>query len=583
CEADPDCDDRDACSGVETCDVETHRCATGAPLADDTPCTTAGGAPGRCRSGLCARTGCGDGTLQPGEECDDGNTVPGDGCETTCAFSCHDAAECRETPDDPCTIDTCEVGGTGQWCRRAPGSGPCDDSDDCTAGDRCDGAGACRGTPIDADADGYGPGAACGGDCDEGAPAVHPGATELCNAIDDDCSGAPDDGPGMLCARGSSRACIVEGPAGSCAGLETCRSDDCRWSGTCELPAAESCNASDDDCDGSTDEEFECVQGSSTPCTTSCGVPAARLCSAACVLGPCAATEVACNGCDDDADGLTDEGNWCPVGGLPTTENLFAVRGSGATDVWVVGNAGAILHWDGTAWSSVPGGGSRVLRSVFAASPTAAWAVGDAAAILAWDGTAWAAESAPAGTGNLRGVWGPSAAEVWAVGDGGRILRRTAGGWAVVASGTTQDLGGVWGAAASDVFACASHKTYTRWNGAAWSAGTLGDGNFDAYAVAGSSAGDIWTVGSGGACRHWAGSGWSSVASGATVALRGVFAPSRSEAWAVGDGGTIRRWNGSAWNASTSGTTRTLYGVWGPSAAEIWVVGASGTILRGRW
>ncbi|MBN1774630.1 MAG: DUF4215 domain-containing protein [Deltaproteobacteria bacterium] len=583
CEADLDCDDLDACSGVESCDTARHRCTAGTPLADDTPCTTAGGTTGRCRGGVCTRTSCGDGTVQIGEECDDGNTVADDGCEATCLYSCHGAADCREAPDDPCTVDTCEPGGTGQLCRRTFGADPCDDHDACTAGDRCDGTGACRGTAIDADDDGYGPGVACGGDCDDGAGAIHPGATEVCNAVDDDCSGVTDDGPGMTCAQGSSRACVVEGPGGSCAGVEACLGDVCRWSGLCELAAVESCNGSDDDCDGTTDEGFECVQGSSVPCTTSCGVPAARLCDAVCVLGPCAAAEVACNGCDDDADGLTDEGTWCPVAGLPTTQDLFAVRGSGAGDVWVVGNAGTILHWDGTAWSSVSGGGSRVLRSVFAASPAAAWAVGDAGAILAWNGTTWSAESAPAGTGNLRGVWGFSAAEVWAVGDGGRILRRTAGGWASVGGGTTLDLGGVWGAAANDVFACAGHKTYTRWNGTAWSSGTLGDGNFDAYAIAGSSADSIWTVGSVGASRHWAGSGWSTVVTGVTTPLRGAHAPSRSEAWAVGDGGTIRRWDGTAWSASTSGTTRTLYGVWGPSASEVWVVGASGTILRGSW
>ena len=237
---------------------------------------------------------------------------------------------------------------------------------------------------------------------------------------------------------------MATGPGGgSCAGTEACEAANCTWTGVCELSAVESCNGTDDDCDGLTDEGFGCVLGTSTPCTTSCGVSAARSCDAGCVLGPCSVAEVACNGCDDDEDGLTDEGAWCPVAGLPTTQDLFAVWGSSAGDVWVVGNAGTILRWNGSAWASVSGGGTRVLRGVFAASPTAAWAVGDAAAILAWDGSAWSPESAGV-TGVLRDVWGVSAGEVWAVGDGGRILRRTSGAVHRVER-HDPDLPGAWG------------------------------------------------------------------------------------------------------------------------------------------
>src|SRR5581483_9592684 len=46
---------------------------------------------------------------------------------------------------------------------------------------------------MDADGDTYAS-ALCGGDdCDDGDPAVHPGAPELCNGVDDDCDGVVDD------------------------------------------------------------------------------------------------------------------------------------------------------------------------------------------------------------------------------------------------------------------------------------------------------------------------------------------------------------------------------------------------------
>jgi hypothetical protein len=48
----------------------------------------------------------------------------------------------------------------------------------------------------DADHDGYGP---CFQDCDEGDPAINPAAAELCDGIDNDCSGYVDDVPECEC------------------------------------------------------------------------------------------------------------------------------------------------------------------------------------------------------------------------------------------------------------------------------------------------------------------------------------------------------------------------------------------------
>ncbi|MFO0685537.1 MAG: putative metal-binding motif-containing protein [Sandaracinus sp.] len=118
---------------------------------------------------------------------------------------------------------------------------------------------------VDADGDLFGdgtmpvmacaPGAAlavAGTDCDDGTPAIHPGAAEVCDTIDNDCDGVVD--PGCSCTTGATRPCEALGRCAS--GTQTCLGGSY---GACSIqPVAETCNGLDDDCNGVTDEGLVC-------------------------------------------------------------------------------------------------------------------------------------------------------------------------------------------------------------------------------------------------------------------------------------------------------------------------------------
>jgi hypothetical protein len=107
-----------------------------------------------------------------------------------------------------------------------------------------------------------------------------------------------------------------------------------------------------------------------------------------------------------------------------TDERLMGVWGTSPTDVFAVGYwNGAILHYDGSAWSSMTGATTDGLHAVWGTTPTDVYALGHDGVILHYDGTAWNAMTS--GTDeDLFGVWGTSS-HVYAVGSHGLVLRGT--------------------------------------------------------------------------------------------------------------------------------------------------------------
>ncbi len=146
----------------------------------------------------------------------------------------------------------------------------------------------------DMDGDGFGTHASCPQrDCNDGNPAIHPGGTEACNGLDDDCNGQVDDG--FVTAACGVGACRREVPL--CVGgrFQAC---------TPAMPTPEVCDGVDNNCDGMIDNGAP---------GAACGVGQCRrlvVCAGGrlpmCVPGT--PSPEACNGMDDDCDGEVDEG-----------------------------------------------------------------------------------------------------------------------------------------------------------------------------------------------------------------------------------------------------------------------------------
>jgi hypothetical protein len=114
---------------------------------------------------------------------------------------------------------------------------------------------------------------------------------------------------------------------------------------------------------------------------------------------------------------------------------------------------GLILHFDGSAWSETVDSESGVhLKAVWGTAPDNVYMVGDPGAIVRWDGTRWA-HGPQLVTTALHEVWGTSPDNVYAVAARGDILHFDGATWSQMASPTKRDLFGLWGLPSGEAWA----------------------------------------------------------------------------------------------------------------------------------
>jgi hypothetical protein len=140
---------------------------------------------------------------------------------------------------------------------------------------------------------------------------------------------------------------------------------------------------------------------------------------------------------DDDAFFVGDEGlvlryqqsRWYQLQ-VPTGATLWWVWGTGSSNVYVGGEQGTLLHFDGAQWRSIATGldDGQTIWGIWGATPRDIWLVGGNAQtagpgfVLRGDGTHFERQDLGHTLPNLFKVWGPNPANVYLVGDHGTVI-----------------------------------------------------------------------------------------------------------------------------------------------------------------
>jgi hypothetical protein len=314
---------------------------------------------------------------------------------------------------------------------------------------------------------------------------------------------------------------------------------------------------------------------------------------------------------------------WSWVAELAST-SILAIAGSGSSDVWLGGTAGALFHWDGKALSPANSNSTLDIQQIAVLGSGQAFALAflpvhnGSFDLLRLAGSAWsvvAQSAAPTelyylphalyaptadeawlalykqvfhyqhnllgsvAVQNPMGVWGTAPDNVWfgeCKWDGEKIVQPLASA-----------LGPIWGTGPSDMWIDAVH-----WDGQTVTDYTANGLDYGPTALFGLSTTDVWAIVHAGRIVHFGASRtWNEVIAGADASSEapgglasGIWQVGANALWITGlynqiylyDGGTLVPIPNTGVPPSDG-----LLGVWGSATNDLWAVGKNGAILHG--
>jgi hypothetical protein len=142
----------------------------------------------------------------------------------------------------------------------------------------------------------------------------------------------------------------------------------------------------------------------------------------------------------------------------------FGLWSRSATDTFIAGSGGRLLHWNGENFEVHECPGADVWRAVWG-DDKAVWTAGDGGAVARWQGPS--CELLPTrdllgGAPGLSDIWGNGPNNLWIVGQAGSILRWRGSALEREQPGLTEDLYAVWGNASGTVWVVGDNQTLLR-------------------------------------------------------------------------------------------------------------------------
>ena len=239
--------------------------------------------------------------------------------------------------------------------------------------------------------------------------------------------------------------------------------------------------------------------------------------------------------------------------GLPASDTFRAIRGRSATDIYVA-TYGAIYHFTGSSWAAMDMSSLEMYPYIHDLwiGPTRLFVAGEGGMVVSYDGDEWRSENGGPWK-QLQDVWTGGPNEAVAVGWDGVILEYDGTTVTdVTPAGFSYNLAGIAGSSGS-LYAVGSGGRVLHYDGSSWSDITDTGVTTNMLSDVWASGNEAFAVGSGGTIVRISGTTLAIMTSGTTEELYGVWGSSTSDVFAVGEAGTILHYNGSAWTPMDSG------------------------------
>jgi len=211
-----------------------------------------------------------------------------------------------------------------------------------------------------------------------------------------------------------------------------------------------------------------------------------------------------------------------------------AMWGVDASNVYSISNK-SLYRFNGTSWGLLNIPSPDPLNGVWASNPTDVYLVGDKGAVVHFWGTG-STGMVSGTTKDLKSVWGSGRSDIFAAGEAGTIIHYDGAKWGGMTSGTTGDLEYVWGLGPSMVYAVGKLGVF-KYNGILWA--QMRSTNM--YGIWGTGPSDLYTVGYNNGIYYYDGKAWSDQDSGNSWRLYAIWGSSSSDVYSVGMNGTILR------------------------------------------